>query len=83
VTVIPQRQDTVDSSALSRKRYVAILPITQEGEKLCQNVQIAQRTRKGPKKNGLLGDSELRCTNALDVEINLESIIREARFSLG
>ena len=64
---------------VSRKRYIAILPITQEGGKSCQNVRIAQRTRKDPIKNGTLGDSKSRCTNALNAETNLENISRKVR----
>lgn len=55
---------------------------TQEGGKSCQNVRIAQRTRKDPIKNGTLGDSKSRCTNALNVEINLENISRKAHCNL-
>jgi len=58
------------------------LPITLEGDQLCQNVQIVQRTNKGPIKNGPLADSESRCISALNVEINLENISRKARCNL-
>jgi hypothetical protein len=57
--------------------YIVIVLITLEGEKLCQNVRIVQRTPKGPIKNGTLDDSESRCTNAPNVETNLENISRK------
>jgi hypothetical protein len=62
--------------------YIVIMPMTLEGRKLCQDVQIVQRTRKGPIKNGPLADSESRCTSALNAEINLENISRKARCNL-
>jgi len=62
--------------------YMVIVPITQEGGKLCQNVRIAQRTHKGPIKNGTLDDSESRCTKALNAETNLENISRKAPCNL-
>jgi hypothetical protein len=62
--------------------YIVIVPMTLEGRQLCQSVRIAQRTRKGPIKNGPLGDSGSRCTNVLNVEINLENISRKARCNL-
>ena len=64
------------------RAYIVILPIALKGGKLCQNVRIAQRTRKDLIKNGTLGDSESRCINALNVEINLESISWKARCDL-
>jgi hypothetical protein len=62
--------------------YILIVPITLEGGNLCQNVRIAQRTRKDPIKNGTLGDSESRCTNAPNAETNSENISRKARCNL-
>jgi hypothetical protein len=62
--------------------YIVIVPMTLEGNQLCQDVRIAQRTSKGLIKNGPLGDSESRCTSALNVEINLENISRKARCNL-
>jgi hypothetical protein len=62
--------------------YIVIVPIALEGEKLCQNVRIAQRTCKVPIKNGTLDDSESRCTNALNAETNLENISRKAHCNL-
>jgi hypothetical protein len=61
---------------------MVIMPMTLEGRKLCQNVRIAQRTRKGPIKNGPLADSGSKCTSALNVEINSENISRKARYNL-
>jgi hypothetical protein len=62
--------------------YIVIVPMTLEGRKLCQDVRIVQRTSTGLIKNGPLGDSESRCTSALNVEINLENISRKARCNL-
>jgi hypothetical protein len=62
--------------------YMVIVSITLEGGKSCQNVRIAQRTRKDPIKNGTLADSESKCTNALNAETNLENISRKARCNL-
>ena len=61
---------------------MAILSITLEGDQLCQNARIAQRKRKDPIKNGPLADSESRCINALNVEINSENISRKIRCNL-
>jgi hypothetical protein len=62
--------------------YIVIVPMTLEGRKLCRDVRIVQRTSMGLIKNGPLGDSESRCTSALNVEINLENISRKARCNL-
>jgi hypothetical protein len=64
-------QDSVEMA------YIVIMSITLEGGNSCQNVRIAQRTRKEPIRNGTLGNSESRCTSALSVEISSGSILWE------